>query len=89
MPIVTHIFGGITLTYHDAVIMHYLQAVQVYDERPEMQSESFSKVAARYMAKAVAQHLEKMNRQRTAETLHAYVMDRSRQGNIIYLHNAA
>lgn len=74
--------------YHDAVIMHYLRAVQVYDERPELQTEPFAVVAKRLMLSGVMRHIEKQNRRQIAETLHVNGLERNRTGKVLYLRPA-
>lgn len=74
--------------YHDAVIMHYLRAVQVYNEHSALQTKPFADFAADSMEKAVVQHLGKLNRRHIAETMHAYEAQ-NRQNNVIALYNAA
>lgn len=74
--------------YHDAVIMHYLRAVQSYDEHPELHREPFSVVAKRLMLCGIMRHLEKQNRRQIAETLHANGLERNRTGKVLYLRPA-
>lgn len=47
--------------FHDVVILSYLQAVQIYDERPEMQENPFDIYAERMMQRALRFHLQKLN----------------------------
>lgn len=74
--------------FYDAAIFSYLLAVQVYDEHPELRNKPFSEVASHCMAKAVTRHMEKLNRRRTADVLHAYEVQ-NRQDNVIRLFHAA
>lgn len=74
--------------YHDAVIMHYLRAVQSYDEHPELHREPFAVVAKRLMRSGIMRHLEKQNRRQIAETLHANGLERNRTGKVLYLRPA-
>lgn len=75
--------------YHDAVIMHYLQAVQSYDERPELHREPFSVVARRQMWDGIMHHMNAQTRRNIAEALHSRGVEREQPRKVLYLNSLA